>query len=289
MQSGDPVLVTGGSGFLGQALCAVLEGRAVPFVSVTRAPTEASVGCDLECFEDLPRLLGASRPAVVIHTAAWAALDRCRREPQRALHVNGELPEQLARLCRERSIRLIHVSTDMVFDGRGAPYAEDAVPTPLSVYGRSKLRGEQAVLDSHPEALVVRLPLLFGNSSTGRGASDMLVRAHAEGRTVGLFVDETRSPLDVNFAAECLVDLAGTARCGLVHLGARNGCSRHELGTRLAARMGLPARMIERVTQDGVPASEPRPKDLTFDVRRALSWGVPLPTVQEAVARWQPE
>src|SRR5262249_51743589 len=135
-------------------------------------------GATAELFESI-------RPAAVVLAAALARVDECEREPARATAMNAELPREVARLSRERVIRLGPVSTDLGFGARppcASRYAESDPPSPVPFYGRTKAAGEAAVLGEHPAALVVRLPLLYGESvGRGLGASDQLHAALARG------------------------------------------------------------------------------------------------------------
>ncbi|MBL8897553.1 MAG: SDR family oxidoreductase [Planctomycetes bacterium] len=281
------LLFTGANGFLGRHLAAeaAVEGlRAIPWVR--GEGHGAAESAPLEDDAAVRRALERRRPAAVLHLAARADVGACHADPAGAFAVNAELPERLARATAALGLRFVHVSTDMVFDGTQAPYAESAVPCPLSVYGRSKRAGEEAVLAAHPAALVVRLPLLFGDGlGLARGATEGLRRSLANGGTARLFRDERRSALHARDAARSLLALARTTSAGLLHVAARDAVSRYDLGLALAARYGWERERILSIAQAEVPSAEPRPSDLELDVRRALALGLALPTVRESVER----
>jgi RmlD substrate binding domain len=112
-------------------------------------------------------LLSSMRPALVFNCAAYNAVDRAESEKDLAFAVNAEGPANLARACARHHIRLVHFSTNFVFDGTlDRPYVESDEPAPLSVYGASKLAGEQRVLDAQPAALVIRTSALFGDKGS---------------------------------------------------------------------------------------------------------------------------
>src|SRR5512133_1679721 len=110
----------------------------------------------------LERAVAAARPEAVVHAAVIGRTSLCEERPEHARAVNAELPRRLARICRERRLRLVALSTDLVFDGERPPYRENDATGPLSVYGRTKREGEQAVLEAFPDAAVVRVALVCG-------------------------------------------------------------------------------------------------------------------------------
>jgi dTDP-4-dehydrorhamnose reductase len=203
------------------------------------------------------------------------------RDPGGARALNVDFPERLARWCRAEGVRLLHVSTDLVFGAELPPedgFDEDASPGPLGVYGETKSEGESRVLGAHPDALIVRLPLLYGNSGgRGLGASDDLLEAvdrDGEGQELpGLFIDEWRTPIEVSHAAGVLIELLHGKARGLLHVAGPDRVSRHELGLAVLEAMGLsPADALAAVRAiriDQAPELGPRPRDVSLDARRA--------------------
>jgi dTDP-4-dehydrorhamnose reductase len=192
----------------------------------------------------------------VLHLAALSSLAQCEREPAVAARVNAALPGQLAERFGDR---LLHVSTDLVFDGCSAPFAEDRATAPLSVYGSTKAEGEQRV--ALHGGRIARVPLLFGPDALGRGASASLREALDAWRPVRLFTNEYRTPLHVADAAKGLAELVELrAGPGIVHLPGPERCSRWELGQRLCARHGLDASLLQpEECQDAL-----RPRDVSL-------------------------
>src|SRR5262249_21948561 len=147
-----------------------------------------------EAFDD-------ARPTVVILAAAMANAGECAKDPARAVAVNVRGTEILARCCDADRVRLIYVSTDLVFDGNRGCYSEGDPTSPTSVYGRTKLDGERAVLASSRNA-VVRVSWMFGPSLNGRKNFFVeMVEALRGGATKTLFLDEWRTPLALLTAA----------------------------------------------------------------------------------------
>jgi dTDP-4-dehydrorhamnose reductase len=274
--------VLGASGFLGLHLVrrGAAAGSGVTAVARSLAgPVERVAGVRLrpaDLVAEVEAVLDEVGPERVLLAAALARIDDCEREPERARATNAELPERVARWCAARGARLVHVSTDLVFDGRPprpAGYREDDATGPLHVYGKTKAEGEARVLAADPAALVARIPLLYGDSlGRGLGASDQLLAALARGQRPVLFADEWRTPLDAANAADAVLELvAGDVR-GLLHVAGPERLSRLALGlVLLAARGHAPdaARARVRATTREELGMSARPSDVALDARRA--------------------
>jgi dTDP-4-dehydrorhamnose reductase len=271
-------LVLGGSGFLGAWVVqrALLAGGDV--VCASREPgrsPEFGVGhgrplaVDVTRQGDLEERLESLDLDWIVNCAALSKLSDCEQQPDLAASINTELPRFLGKHCQGRGIRLLHVSTDLVFDGappRSSGYVEEDPCAPLSVYGTSKWRGELAMLDENPAALVVRVPLLLGPSGgRGLGASDSLLAARERDEHVRLFTDEYRTPLDVRLVARALVELCGASVCGLLHVAGPERLSRFELGQLVLAPGSGPSPSRQADLELGAP----RPADVSLDASRA--------------------
>lgn len=268
------VLLTGAGGLVGGAVApalaelgfAVIAGRHVSGVP----PGLPEQPIDVTSASSIEGALDAARPDAVIHAAALAEADRCEAFPDLAVALNVRAPEAMARACAKRSIALACLSTDLVFAGDRAPYAEGDPPAPLLTYGRTRLAGEEAVLGAHPEAAVVRLALVSGRGHGPRGtATEWIAWALAAGRPLRLYSDQYRTPIDTRSIADGLALLLGKGGRGLFHLGGTERISRHEMGVRIATALGLPPDGIEAVDQVDHFTGATRPADVSLDSGRA--------------------
>jgi dTDP-4-dehydrorhamnose reductase len=278
------LLVTGASGLVGGRLAALLSPRYSVLAARHRSPTPPdvpAVDLDLLSCEDLEKVIETLRPDAVLHCAALTDPDLCERNPELAERLNVEASAHLARVCHARGVRLIALSTDLVFSGERAFVTESEPPEPLMVYGRTKLRGEDAILVESPDATVLRIPLVYGCGHGPRPtASEAIAWALKEGRTLRLYVDQYRSPIDPESVADAVTRLLDGQGSGRYHLGGPERISRYAFGIRVARALGLPAGDLRPTTQDSARPLAPRPADVSFALGRAVAelgwWPRPL-------------
>ena len=215
-----PILVAGKTGQLARCLVDVAEQRALPIIAVGRPEF------DLEDSGSIDRAVDAALPRAIVNAAGYTAVDRAESEPERAFAVNRDGAERLAATARRLQIPFVHVSTDYVFDGRkSSTYFEDDIPCPLGVYGRSKLEGELAVMDTNPDALVFRTSWVY--SPYGTNFLKTVLRL-ADTRDVVRVVDDQRgAPTAAIDVASAIVDALGQVnektaqtRAGIYHVTA---------------------------------------------------------------------
>ncbi|MBI3450442.1 MAG: dTDP-4-dehydrorhamnose reductase [Acidobacteria bacterium] len=203
-------LVTGGGGRLGLALQEAMADAYPAAVFATR--DEIDVTDYFRLASELERI----RPTVVINAASFTHVDGCEDEPERARLGNDFGAGNVARAAAQVDSRVIHVSTDLVFDGALARrYREDDAPAPLSVYGRTKLDGETAVAAESPGATILRAAWFFGEGA-GRFPENFLSMIEAK-RSLGLVADRYGSPTYIPDLAEAIVRLIAIPHAGILH------------------------------------------------------------------------
>jgi dTDP-4-dehydrorhamnose reductase len=219
----ERILVTGGSGLL----ACQLKKIAPPdreFLFLGHADFELT-NPDL-----MARRLGELRPQVVINTAAYNLVDRCETERDLSWAVNATAPQRLAELCAERSIRLVHYSTDYVFDGaKKSPYTEADSPNPLNHYAAGKFAGEQAVLRTSPAHLVLRTSWVFDwHPTQSKTFIHTILKAAREGRPMRSATDQVSVPTCASDLAQWTLELVWDGAAGLFHAVNDEGLSRFD-------------------------------------------------------------
>jgi len=220
------------------------------------------------------------KPDVVYNATAWNRVDAAEAEPERAFVVNAHAPRTLARAAADVGARLVHVSTDYVFDGLSPrPYGEEDEPRPLSVYGASKLEGERNVLAAGAQHLVVRTSGVLGRAgSAQKGGSfvDRILEQARAGKPLRVVADQTFAPTFADELADALIALARSPARGLVHVTNAGSCTWHELALAALREAGSAAPVAAiKAAELKLPAR--RPAYSVLDNSRYLSLGLTRP------------
>jgi dTDP-4-dehydrorhamnose reductase len=237
------LLVTGGSGYVGRELVR-RAAEADWDVVGTSYSSGKGVSLDVRDPDAVERLVREVRPDAVVHTAYV-------QDGPDASAVTVDGAEHVARAAA--GTRLVHMSTDVVFDGRkGAPYVEEDEPSPVTDYGRAKAEAERRVAGAYPEALLVRTSLVYGGAEPSKHELAALRRAHA------FYTDEIRCPVHVADLAAALLELVSLEVSGPLHVAGADAVSRAEF-----------AELIAREPVAATTAPPGRPLDCTLDSSRA--------------------
>lgn len=280
------IAVIGASGQLGTALMRLLGTRAIPL---------RHHQVELTDMANLRTVLRDAAPNAVINTAAYNWVDKAEDEPHVAYSVNALGPRNLALVCAEMQIPVVHVSSDYVF-GQNAldgiptpetPYLETDAPGPVSAYGISKLAGEYFVRANSPKYFVVRTCGLYGDAETvGKGNFvKTMLRLGKERGHVRVVDDQHCTPTSTADLARALLQLLESQQHGLYHLtnsGATTWCN---LARTIFQVAGLSVN-VEPITTREFAAKAQRPVYSVLDCGKAKSVGIELPTWQEAVSRY---
>ncbi len=238
------VLITGAGGQLGRALQTILPGHDV--VALTHPQL------DITRFDDVREAVAAHHPEIVINAAAYTNVDRAEADQTGAYKLNAVGPRNLAVATEERDIPLIHVSTDYVFDGfANRPYHEFDQTNPLSIYGKSKLAGEQAAAAHNPRHYIIRTAWLYHTEGENFPKAMLAQAQHDEVRVVS---DQYGSPTYAPHLVAAIARLIETGAYGIYHLAGSGGASRFEMTQKLYQLFG-----INTVVRSAATAEYPRP------------------------------
>lgn len=272
-------LIAGANGMLGTALQRMLSERGESY----EAPPESEFDITDEAAvaRVVQRFAAAGDDGVLINAAAYTNVERAEDEPDIAHRVNELGARILATAACDNGLRFAHVSTDFVFDGtKGEPYVETDEPNPLSVYGASKLAGDMAVAESHPEAMIARTAWVYGPPGPNF-PTKILERARSHGE-LQIVDNELGCPTYTRDLALGILGLLAAGAEGLYHLAGTGSCSRFEMALKTIEFAGLATR-VEPVDGSQFHMKAARPKDGRLDCSKARVLGVELPPWQSSL------
>ena len=285
-------LVTGASGLLGLNFALAVDGKEHQVTGVDyRNPLKwvnfKMLQMDLTAPGVVERVIGEVKPDVVLHCAANANVDDCEKDPAAARKLNSDLPGVVAAAAKKHAAKMVHISTDAVFDGKTGNYSEDDLPNPLSVYASTKLEGEKTALDANPDALVLRVNF-YGWSITGkRSLAEWFVYSLAENKQLKGFTDILFCPMMVLDLADCIVESAAKDLKGLYHCVGPDVMSKYDFGVAIARRFGFDPALISpaSVYDGGLTAA--RSPNLTLSTARIqAALGRPLPNFESGLQKF---
>ena len=247
------ILVTGAKGQLGSDVAAELNRRSIAYRGVD------IVDMDITDEEAVQSYLAMIKPQSVIHCAAYTSVDNAEDEDELCMRINESGTEYLAKACRDIGAEMIYISTDYVFDGKGdMPYMTDATKSPLSVYGKSKLAGEEAVARCLDMYYIVRTSWVFGEN--GSNFVKTMQRLSQEREEINVVDDQIGSPTYTADLAVLLCDMAMSGSFGVYHATNEGFCSWAQFAQEIMRLSGSPCK-INPIATEQYPTKAVRPKN----------------------------
>jgi len=259
MASTMKIAVIGADGQLGSDIVALFRTAGMEVVPLTISQVDVTDDGQVQ------RALAESGAGVVVNTAAMHQVEKCEADPARAFAVNALGARHLAQAANALGARLVHISTDYVFDGaKAAPYLESDCPLPLNVYGNSKLAGELFVRSIAEKHYVIRVSGLYGKNPClekgGLNFVDLMLKLGRERKEVRVVDDEVLTPTSTcEVAGQLLHMLKSGAPDGLYHSTAEGSCSWYEFAAEIF-RLGQSPALLNKAAPGEFPAKVPRPK-----------------------------
>jgi dTDP-4-dehydrorhamnose reductase len=270
----DLVCVTGALGLLGQKLLEILS------------PSYEILALDLqtESFISLPNIIyqpvdisdknklksailgGSILPGVVINTAAYTDVDGCEKNTETARKVNVEGVRNLVEICKEENrqdashIKLVHLSTDYIFDGEKGPYSEDDIPNPLSYYGKTKLESEKIITENLSEFIIVRSNVLYGFAENVKPNFVLwVINELKEEKKINVVDDQYNNPTLADNLAQAIVELISNKFSGVINIAGREYPSRYDFALKIVEKFGLNKENISPIHTSQLHQPAPRP------------------------------
>lgn len=285
------VLITGGTGLLGQGLCETASPEWAVVSTHLRlysggAPGVTELTVDIRSRSALERLFAEHRFDAVVHTAGIASVDHSERHADESLESNLGGTRNIAELCAASGTRLIYVSTNAVFDGMHAPYRESDAVNPINAYGRIKVSCERVVRETLDRCVIVRPILMYGwPHAMGRpNPVTWVVDALERGETIHVVDDVYENPLHNIRAALAIWAILDLDISGVIHLAGRDVVSRYDFARKVAQIFELDESSIRAVSSAFFPEIAPRPRNTSLVTTRMESeLGVPPSTLEESL------
>ncbi|MCJ7433714.1 MAG: SDR family oxidoreductase [Anaerolineales bacterium] len=237
------LLITGSSGLLGLniALDSISKWDVIGVDRSTLNNTPFKLlKADLLDAGAVDSILDNAKPEWLINCAAMADIDVCEEQPDLALRSNAELPAQLAKTCADRGIRLVHISTDAVFDGeKDGFYTEDDAPNPINIYSKTKFEGERAVLQNNPNAIVARVNFYGWSLGGRRSLAEFFFNNLSSQKSMSGFTDVIFCPMFVGHTSRLLLAMLEKGLSGLYHVVGNQAMSKYQFGVQLARKFSL--------------------------------------------------
>jgi len=276
------VLVSGKTGQLGRELQALVAGlpeetkERLNFVFMDRSTLDiAKMQWPEEIFQDVTHF---------INTAAYTAVDKAQSEVELAYKVNADGPELLAKICADRGIRMIHYSTDFVFDGKKhIPYKEDEDKRPLNVYGKTKSEGEKAILAKNPNTLIVRTSWVYARE--GQNFVNTILRLAKERGKLNVIYDQVGSPTWAGDLAVFTMQVLERPETGIYHYSNEGVASWYDFACSICEYAGVPCE-INPIEAKDYPLPAMRPHYSVLNKNKAKNtFGIGIPHWRDSLRR----
>ncbi|MFH2138561.1 MAG: dTDP-4-dehydrorhamnose reductase [Candidatus Omnitrophota bacterium] len=248
------IIITGVNGMLGSDLQKQFAAHyEICGTDITSVPAQARefFCCDIRSVDQVKEVFSSVKPWLVIHGAAYADVDGCETDPQKADLINAQGTKNVAQACSQIGAKLIYISTDYVFDGeKGDSYLETDAVNPINAYGRSKLAGEEFVRSLVTESLIVRTSWLFGK--TGKNFVETIISLAKQQKQLTIVSDQRGSPTHTVSLAKAIEMLIDSVFCdsgnpvnrGVYHVSNSDSCSWYDFAKRIVALKGIEVEIL---------------------------------------------
>lgn len=266
------ILITGGSGMLGsytaaQAVELGWETWATHSGHAVELPGVHMLPLDIRDAAQTAKAVQDIRPDAIVHTAALVKPDECEQRKDVAFAINTQGAANVFAAAEQAGAHLVHVSTDLVFNGERNPYKTDDTPGPVNYYALTKVAAETAVHASHANCAIVRTSIIYGPRKFAHleSFSDKVIETLKAGKTINAYADQYRAPIPAWNLADVLLEIAGRRMTGIYHAVSPDPSTRFQFARKIAEVFGLDSDMVKPISMDEVHAPARRPKMLILD------------------------
>jgi dTDP-4-dehydrorhamnose reductase len=286
------VLIVGSNGMLGQSLCNFYSKQdKIRLLGCSIEDKSFLDGfdylqCDVTKRSEVKKVILDFYPDHIINASAYTNVDKSETEREQAWKVNVKGVEYLAEAARILDARIIHISTDYIFDGKDGPYAEDEKPNPLGYYARTKLASENVLKISGVPYTILRTNVLYGADSNGKtGFVRWLINTLKDGKDVRIVTDQVNNPTFVDDLVQAISKVIEYNKTGIYNIGGKEFLSRFEFSEIIADYFGLNKNLIKPITTDELKQPARRPlKSGLITLKAETEFGYKPHSIKETLA-----
>jgi len=249
-----------GKGFLGNSLSKL----AINKFDLIQASLKHDLFVDIQEIQSIEKLIKKHNPDIIINCAAITEIEKMENNSQKLFLVNSKGPENIAKISKKYSKKFIHISTDSVFDGTKKKYNELDLPNPLNEYSKSKFQGEQLVLKSNPNSIIVRTNF-YGYNDDGKFLFNWIINQLNNKKPITGFKDIIFNPLEINNLCELLLELCLVDFKGIIHLSGDEIFSKYDFIKKIALLLNLDMKLVIPGRSEQIKFKAKRPKNTTLD------------------------
>ena len=285
------VLITGVSGFLGWHVAQLANdptsvkykfygiylNHSIKILNIT------SSKINVRNIQKIKSFCETNKITTVLHLAALSNANYCELHPDESQQTNYMVSIELAKLCKEMKMDFLFASTDLVFGGSKGNYTEQDVPDPICLYGKHKSMAEQDILNENKNAIVARLPLMYGLSGYAQSFFSNWIQQLKIGNEIKAFTNEWRTPAYAKDVVKGIFLLLENDQAGIWHLGGKERISRYDFAVKMAERFELNPDLIIPLLQKDVPMPAARPADVSLNSEKAYYLGYDPMVIDKAL------
>ena len=253
-----------GYGFLGKNIYLELEKKGLVVIKTKLEEMKDVIQLDISDHKKISDLIDKEKPDIVINCAGRNDIDFLEKNPEQAIAINSIGPEIIAKKCEEYNSRLVHISTDSIFDGQKGMYDENDVPNPKNIYAKTKLEGEKKVTKECSNSVIVRTNFYGIDNSRKYLFNNMLEKLKQKQDIIG-FDDVHFTPLSVENLSQQITDVTFSNYNGIIHLGSDKKISKYEFCKSMAQKLGFGENYVKQGSIDNLSFIAERPKNTSLN------------------------
>jgi len=250
-----------GKGFLGTAVSNIAKTNEF---KIFEASQKSGIIIDIRKSNSVEEVITKINPDIIMNCAASTDLDKIENDPKNAFDVNACGSQIISKISKKYSKRLIHISTDSVFDGIKGYYKENDIPNPINEYSRSKLEGEKLILNDHSDAVIVRTNF-YGYSNDKKFLFNWILKKIRNNESINAFDDIVFNPLEINNLSKLLLELSLNEFKGILHLTGNEIFSKYEFVKKIAHFLNYDEKLVIKGNSEHMNFIAKRPKNTSLD------------------------